>query len=67
LTGTHTFSYEQEKNKFGEANMIKSLSTLVLIVALTGCGTTGGILNGTGVVLEGIATDLQGAAGVLDF
>ena len=67
MTGTHTFSYEQAKNKLGEANMIKSLSTLVLIVALTGCGTTGGILNGTGVVLEGIATDLQGAAGVLDF
>jgi len=46
---------------------MKLLSALLIISALTGCGTVGGILNGTGVVLEGVATDLQGAADILDY
>jgi len=47
--------------------MTKYLSTLALMGALAGCGTAGGILSGTSVVLEGIATDLQGAADILDY
>ena len=46
---------------------MKFLTALIVVTALTGCGTAGGILSGTGVVLEGIATDLQGAADILDY
>lgn len=38
---------------------------LVLMVTLTGCGTTRGLLNGAGTVFEGIANDFHGAGGWL--
>ncbi|MDG1280442.1 MAG: hypothetical protein P8O10_03980 [Pseudorhodobacter sp.] len=31
----------------------------LLVLLLTGCGTFGGIANGTGEVLEGLATDAR--------
>jgi hypothetical protein len=39
---------------------------LCLSMTLTSCGTTSGILNGTGTVLEGVATDLRSASGMLN-
>jgi hypothetical protein len=39
---------------------------LCISTTLTSCGTTGGILNGTGTVLEGVATDLRSVSRMLN-
>jgi predicted small secreted protein len=45
------------------------LKTILVILfaatSLTGCGTTRGILDGTGTVLEGAAKDLRSAGDML--
>lgn len=38
---------------------------LTLLVALGACGTTKGVLDGTGAVLEGMAADVRAASDLL--
>ena len=41
--------------------MKATLIMMIAIMVLTSCGTTRGIFDGTGTVLEGVATDLRSA------
>jgi len=38
----------------------------MVVFALSSCGTTRGVLHGTGTMLEGIATDLRSAGGLFE-
>jgi hypothetical protein len=37
--------------------------TMTAALVLSSCGTVGGIANGTGEVLEGVASDMRGLGG----
>jgi hypothetical protein len=39
---------------------------LCVTVSLASCGTSRGLLDGTGAVLEGLATDLRSAGAMID-
>jgi predicted small secreted protein len=38
---------------------------IIAVTSLAGCGTTRGILDGSGTVLEGVAKDLRSAGDML--
>ena len=40
-------------------NLTKVITSLLLMCILVSCGTARGVLYGTGVVLEGMATDVR--------
>ena len=39
--------------------MRKIIACVALLAAVSSCGTVGGVLDGTGSVLEGMATDVR--------
>jgi hypothetical protein len=48
-----------QRNNRKEPQRMVRLQMALLVLLLTGCGTFGGIANGTGEVLEGVATDAR--------
>ena len=46
--------------------MMKLVLTLSAVFAVSSCGTTRGVLDGTGSVLEGMATDVRSLGGMLN-
>ena len=53
------------KNDESHCLMKTILVMIIAATSLTGCGTTRGILDGTGTVLEGVAKDLRSAGDML--
>lgn len=46
---------------------MKNLITLlILVLSISACGTIKGTLDGTGSVLEGVATDARGLGSLFD-
>ena len=43
----------------GAEFMRKIIACVALLAAASSCGTVGGVLDGTGSVLEGMATDVR--------
>ena len=44
-----------------EAMMTRAALIICAVLAVASCGTTRGVLDGTGTVLEGVAMDLRSA------
>ena len=47
--------------------MTRLVLALSAVLAASSCGTTKGVLDGTGTVLEGVATDLRSAGNIFSW
>ena len=46
--------------------MLRVILAFSVLMVLASCGTTKGLLDGTGSVLEGMATDVRSLGGMLN-